>query len=83
MKKILTAGLLFIAQIIFVFGQGQGNGGAGGTTPGSQPPPPNGGAGGTTPGHRVVDIDMYIPLLIMVAIVLIGVYMYNRKRLAK
>lgn len=75
MKKILTIGLLFMAQLVFIYGQG-------GTTPGN-PPSPDGGVGGTTPGHRVVDIDMYVPLLIMVAIVLIAVYMYNRKRLAK
>ncbi|EKB59728.1 hypothetical protein [Bergeyella zoohelcum] len=76
MKKILAIGLLFMAHLMLVFGQG-------GSAPGNNPPTPEegpGGAGGTAPGHRVVDIDMYIPLLIIVAVMLVLFYTYTYKK---
>lgn len=78
MKKILAIGLLFMAHLMLVFGQG-------GSSPGNELPPPGEGtgeAGGTTPGNTGgLDIDMYIPLLIIVAVMLVLFYTYTyRKR---
>lgn len=78
MKKILAIGLLFMAHLMLVFGQG-------GSSPGNELPSPGEGAGqagGTAPGNTEgLDIDMYIPLLIIVAVMLVLFYTYTyRKR---
>lgn len=51
---------------------------------GQAPPPPGGGGGGVGPGARpTTPVDMYIPLLIVLAIFFIALYAYKRKQLVK
>lgn len=66
-------------------GSPPGVGGGGGTAPGIVPPPPGiGGGGGTAPGTRVTPIDMYQPVLLAFALMLVaGFAYYQREQKAK
>ena len=47
-------------------------------------PPPGGGGGGVGPGARpTTPVDMYIPLLVVLAIFFIALYAYKRTQLVK